>query len=64
MMLGNLDYDNVFLTYKGNGGKQAVLTFLFFAYALLMPIIFLNLLVRGENNIIVSFEYKGPHEVK
>ena len=45
MMLGNMDYDNVFLSYNGNMSNKVVLYALFFAYALLMPIIFLNLLV-------------------
>lgn len=48
MMLGNMDYDNVFLSYNGDRNNKAVLYFLFFAYALLMPIIFLNLLVGSK----------------
>lgn len=49
MMLDNLQYDNILLNYHGSAGNGLVLYVLYIAYCFMMPIIFLNLLVSGNN---------------
>lgn len=49
MMLDNLQYDNILLNYHGSASNGLVLYVLYIAYCFMMPIIFLNLLVSGNN---------------
>ena len=45
MMLDNLRYDDVVLSFEGSLVNKVVLYVFFIAYCFMMPIIFLNLLV-------------------